>query len=252
MPRGALPSAPKGQPVRRKAPVKALRLAALLLTFGGAAGTVGLLAGCGSKGASSAITPSAERLQRDDLVAVADRLLQAEASARREIAAARIAWPLVAHGLPPKIPSATLTALSTASRAARAIVLPPLLLKPLSRSLTGPAAGIAGLFQSFTGLSERGWTLTTASAGEISSGSPAAARFARENVALYISSVYDGHFVGGLIGKSLLKAYTSLSGPGSTSAFGRSLTLAEVSALARFYSPANLQLHPHSGVLLGA
>jgi hypothetical protein len=233
--------------------VKALRLAALLLTLSGAAGTAGLLAGCGSKSASNATTtPSAERLQRDDLVAVAHGLLQAEASARREIASARIAWPLVAHGLPPKIPPATLTALSTASRSARAIVVPPLLIKPLSRSLTGPAAGIAGLFQSFTGLSERGWTLTTASSQEISRGSPAVSRFARENVALYISSVYDGHFVGGLIGKSLLKAYTSLAGAGATSVFGQTLTLAEVSALARFYSPASLQLHPHSGVLLGA
>jgi hypothetical protein len=242
-------------PAKAHAPVKApgaLRLAALLL-LGGLLATAGLLAGCGG-GSKRAVasTPSAERLQRSDLVAVARSLHQAEASAAREMAAARVAWPLVANGLPATIPPATLTALATASRAARGFVLPPLLLKPQSRSLTGPAAGIAGLFQSFTGLATRGWTLTSASAQEIAGGTPATARFARENVALYIDSVYDGHFLGGLIGKSLLHAYTSLSGMGSTSAFGSSLTLAEVTALARAYSPATLQLHPHAGVKLGA
>jgi hypothetical protein len=261
MPRGARPSASAASPpARAHAPVRGLRapgalrarrLAALLLCLGTIA-AAGLLAGCGgdSKSASAA-TPAAERLQRSDLVAVARSLRLAEPSAQREMTAARVAWPLVANGLPATIPPATLTALSTTSRAARAIVTPALMLKPQSRSLTGPAAGIAGLFQSFTGLTTRGWTLTLASAREIAGGTPAAARFARENVALYIDSVYDGHFDGGLIGKSLLKAYTSLAGTGSASAFGRTLTRAEVAALARAYSPASLQLHPHSGVQLG-
>jgi len=102
--------------------VKALRLATLLYALSGVAGTAVLLAGCGS-GSANASTPAAERLQREDLVAVARGLRQAEPSARREMAAARIAWPLVANGLPAKIPPATLTALSTASRAAHAIVL---------------------------------------------------------------------------------------------------------------------------------
>ncbi|HEY3865748.1 MAG TPA: hypothetical protein VGL54_06650 [Solirubrobacteraceae bacterium] len=228
--------------------MKALRLAALLLTLSGVAG---LLASCGG-GSASASTAAAERLQREDLVAVARGLRQAEPSARREIAAASIAWPLVASGLPAKIPPATLTALAATSRAARAIVVPPLMSKPQARSLTGPASGIAGLFQSFSGLTGRGWTLTHASSQEIASGSPAASRFARENVALYIDSVYDGHFDGGLIGKSLLKAYTSLAGSGTTSAFGGTLTQAEVSALAGAYSPASERLHPHPGVKLGS
>jgi hypothetical protein len=230
----------------------ALHLAALLLGLGGLLAAATLLAGCGGGKSASASTPAAERLQRSDLVAVARSLRLAEPSAQREMAAARVAWPLVANGLPAQIPPTTLAALSTAGRAAGAIVAPPLMLKPQSRSLTGPAAGIAGLFQSFTGLTARGWTLTHASAQEIATGSPIAARFARENVALYIDSVYDGHFLGGQIGKSLLKAYTSLAGTGATSAFGASLTPAEVSALARAYSPAGLQLHPHAGVKLGA
>jgi hypothetical protein len=224
-----------------------------LLCLGVLLAAAGLLAGCGG-GSTSAVAsaPAAERLQRSDLVAVARSLRLAEPSARHETAAAKVAWPLVANGLPATISPATLTALATASRAAGAIVAPPLMLKPQSRSLTGPAAGIAGLFQSYTGLTARGWTLTHAAAQEIATGSPTAARFARENVALYIDSVYDGHFLGGLIGKSLLKAYTALAGTGATSAFGASLSPAEVTALAQAYSPAALQLHPHAGVKLGS
>ena len=125
----------------------------------------------------------------------------------------------------------------------------PLMSKPRARSLTGPAAGIAGLFQPFNRLTERGWTLTGAAADEISSGTPTAASFARENVALYIDSVYDGHFDGSLIGKSLLKGYSLLGGP---AAFGGTLTEAEVQALARTYSPGAEQLYPHPGVHLGS
>ena len=227
--------------------MKALRLAALLLTLSGVAGAAGLLAGCGGTGSAS--TPAAERLQREDLVAVSHGLRQAEGSAGREMAAARIAWPLVANGLPASIPPATRPALSTASAAARAIVVPPLMSEAQSRSLTGPAAGITGLFRTFSGLTERGWTLTGAAADEIEGGSPAAARFARENVALYIDSVYDGHFDAALIGKSLLAGYRKLGG---AAAFGGALTQAEVDALADAYSPATERLHPHPGVKLGS
>ena len=228
--------------------MKALRLAALLLTLSGVAGAGAVLAGCGGK-SSAATNPTAEQLQREDLVAVSRGLRQAEGSVKREMAAARIAWPLVANGLPASIPPATRTAIAKAGAAARAIVAPPLLMKEQARSLTGPAAGIAGLFQPFSGLTERGWTLTGAAADEISGGTPAAARFARENVALYIDSVYDGHFDGSLIGKSLLKGYSQLGGP---AAFGGTLSEAEVQALARAYSPEAEQLHPHPGVRLGS
>ena len=227
--------------------MKALRITALLLTLSGVAGAAGLLAGCG--GSSSTSTPGAERLQREDLVATVRGLRQAEGSLRREMAAARIAWPLVANGLPASIPPNVPPAVSAASAAARAIVLPPLMSEAQARSLTGPAAGIAGLFRTFDGLNERGWTLTGAAGAEIEGGSPAAAQFARENVALYIDSVYDGHFDAALIGKSLLASYEKLGG---AKAFGATLTQAEVNALAGAYSSASEQLHPHPGVKLGA
>jgi hypothetical protein len=227
--------------------VKALRIAALLLIFSGVAGAAGLLAGCGGSGTTS--TPAAERLQREDLVATVRGLRQAEGSLRREMAAARIAWPLIANGLPASIPPDVQQAVSAASAAARAIVVPPLMSEAQARSLTGPAAGIAGLFRTFDGLTERGWTLTGAAGTEIEGGSPAAARFARENVALYIDSIYDGHFDGALIGKSLLTGYKKLGGAAT---FGGALTQAEVDALASAYSPASEQLHPHPGVKLGA
>ena len=81
--------------------MKTLRVAALLLTLSGVAGAAGLLAGCG--GSSSVSTPAAERLQREDLVAAVHDLRQAEGSVGREMAAAKIAWPLVANGLPTSI-----------------------------------------------------------------------------------------------------------------------------------------------------
>jgi hypothetical protein len=230
--------------------LRALRLATtLLLASGGLAGAAGLLAGCGGSG--SAVTPATERLQREDLVATAHGLRQAEASVAREMAAARVAWPLVANGLPATdtISPATRKALSTASGAAHAIVLPTLMGEMQARSLTGPAAGITGLYRTFHGLTERGWTLVAAAGVQVDSGPAAAARFARENVALYIDSVYDGHFDAGLVGKSLLAGYEKLGG---ARAFGAALTPAEVDALAGAYSPAAERLHPHPGVKLGS
>ena len=85
--------------------MKALRVAALLLTLSGVAGAMLALAGCG--GTSSVKSPAAERLQREDLAAVSRGLRQSEGSAQREMAAARSAWPLVANGLPASIPPAT-------------------------------------------------------------------------------------------------------------------------------------------------
>jgi hypothetical protein len=80
-------------------------------------------------------------------------------------------------------------------------------------------------------------------------GSPAAARFARENVALYIESVYDAHFTLAQVGKALLTGYRKLGGP---AAFERALSQAEVDALARTYSEPTDRLHPHVAVRLGS
>ncbi len=227
--------------------MKALRVAALLLTLGGVAGAGAVLAGCGST--SSATSPAEAGLEREDLVAVSRDLRQAEGSIQREMAAARIAWPLVADGLPASIPPATQSKVATAGAAAHAILVPPLMSEAQARKLTGPAAGIASLFGPFSRLVVRGWTLTGAAIDEIDSGSPAAARFARENVALYIDGVYDGHFDAALIGKSLLTGYRKLGGE---NAFGATLPEAEVDALARVYSLATERLDPHSGVKLGS
>ncbi len=228
--------------------MKALRVAALLLTLSGVASASATLAGCGGTSAGAA-SPAAIQLQREDLVAVSRALRQAAGSAQREMAAARIAWPLVADGLPAPIPPATRPAVSTASRMARAIVVPAPMSETQARLLTGPAAGIAGLFAVFSRLTERGWTLTSAAAVQITSGSPAAARFARENVALYIDSTYDGHFDAALIGKSLLAGYRLLGGE---KAFGGTLSQAEADALASAYSPATERLYPHPKVKLGS
>jgi hypothetical protein len=228
--------------------VKALRVAALLLTLSGVAGAGAVLAGCGGTSRLDASSPAAIQLQREDFVAVTSGLRQAVGSAQREMATARIAWPLLA-GLRAPIPPATSTAVFTASRMARAIVVPTPMSKAQARLLTGPAAGIAGLFATFSRLTERGWTLTSAAAAEITSGSPAAARFARENVALYIDSVYDGHFDAALIGKSLLTGYRLLGGE---KAFAGTLSQAEAYALASAYSPATERLYPHPKVKLGS
>jgi hypothetical protein len=228
--------------------VKALRVAALLLTLSGVAGASATLAGCGGTSGGAA-SPAAIQLQREDLVAVSRALRQATGSAQREMAAARIAWPLLAGGLPASIPPATRPAVSTASRMARAIVVPAPMSETQARLLTGPAAGIAGLFAVFSRLTERGWTLTSAAAVQITSGPPAAAAFARENVALYIDSTYDGHFDAALIGKSLLAGYRLLGGE---KAFGGTLSQAEADALASAYSPATERLYPHPKVKLGS
>jgi hypothetical protein len=227
--------------------VKALRVAALLLILSGTAGAGGALAGCGGTRKVVA-SPAAQMLQREDFVVISHGLREAEGSAEREMAAAKIAWPLVANGLPLSIPTRTRVAVASASKTAQAIVVPTPMSEAQARSLTGPAAGIASLFEPFQRLTERGWTLTGAAADEIASGTPAAARFARENVALYIDSIYDGHFDATLIGKSLLAGYKKL---GSAASFGGTLTQTEVDALARAYSPATEQLHPHSAVKLG-
>jgi hypothetical protein len=227
--------------------VKTLRVAALLLTLSGSAGAGAALAGCG--GTNSVGSPAAVSLQREDLAAVSRGLRQAEGSVQREMTAARIAWPLVANGLPASITQALRSRVTATGGTARAIVLPPLMSEAQARELTGPAAGIAGLFQRFSKLTERGWTLTEAAIASIDTGTPTAARFARENVALYIDSIYDGHFDATLIGKSLLTGYRRLGG---ATAFGGTLTQAEVDALARTYSPAAERLYPHPGVKLGS
>jgi hypothetical protein len=219
-----------------------VRVAALLLLSGAAI----VAAGCGAGKTSS---PAELKLQREDLIAVERALKTTESSVGREVAATRTAWPLVANGLPANIPPAARPPIAAAEESAAKIKLPVLLEEAQAVSLTGPAAQLAGLFRTFTGLATRGWQLIGAAIDEIEHGSPAGAKFARENVALYIESVYDGHFDLAQIDKKLRDGYRKLGGP---EAFGGALTQREVDGLARAYSEATDRLHPHVGVRLGS
>jgi hypothetical protein len=202
--------------------------------------------GCGTS--HVATTPAELRLQRQELAAVSRALAASRATVGREVAATKAAWPLIANGLPPDTRAPAGPASAAAASAAR-VPLPALFGEAPAASLTGPASGLAGLFRTYSGLSKRGWQMIAASIEQIQHGSPASARFARENVALYIESVYDAHFVLGQTGKQLSRAYKMLGGP---AAFGRSLSQAEVNALGEAYSEARDRLHPHAGVRLGS
>jgi hypothetical protein len=195
-----------------------------------------------------ATSPLALTLQRQDLVAVSRALRESESPAAHELAATRTAWPLVANGLPAD-PRALAGPVAAAAASAARVKLPTLFQEAPAASLTGPASGLAGLFRTYTGLATRGWRQIGAAVGEIDHGTPAAARFARENSPLYIESIYDAHFSLAQIGKQLTRAYTMLGG---AAAFGGSLTQAEVNALAEAYSEAAYRLHPHTGVRLGS
>lgn len=226
---------PRGTPAR-------VLLVALLCAV-----IVGVLSGCG--GANS--TPAELRLQREDLVAVSRALATVEHPVAIEVAAAKRAWPPIANGLPAgtKALASTRARVAAATTSAARIPTPPALGEARADSLTGAGAGLAGLFRNYIGLTSRGWTLTDAAIDQIQHGSPADARFARENVGLYIESVYDGHFDLAQVGKHLTDGYRRLGGP---AAFGRVLTQAEVDALAGAYSEASVRLHPHVGVRLGS
>jgi hypothetical protein len=204
------------------------------------------IAGCGS---SRTATPAATRLEREDFAAVSRALGSIAGAAGGEVAATRAAWPLIANGLPPTSGSGPPSAIVTAAASADRLRLPALLDEAHVVSLTGPAANVAGLARSYRGLAARGWGMIVASIGEIEHGSPATARFAKANVALYIESVYDAHFSLAQVGKQLLAGYAKLGGP---AAFGASLSESEIERLAGTYSEASDRLHPHVGVRLGS
>jgi hypothetical protein len=205
------------------------------------------LAACG--GASTASTPAALKLQREDLIAVSRALGQVEAPVAREVAATKAAWPLIANGLPDRIETVSRSPQARAAADAAQLRLPSLFSQARARTLTGPAAQISGLVRSYALLSARGWRLLDAGLDQIESAPPANASFARANAPLYIESIYDGHFVLAQVGKKLLAGYETLGGAG---AFGRALPQPEVKALAQAYSEARNRLHPHVGVRLGS
>lgn len=199
--------------------------------------------------ARTSSTPAALKLQREDLIAVSRALQSVQQPVAREVSATKTAWPLIANGLPSTSAPLARPSIAAAANSAAAIKLPGLLEESMATSLTGPASQLAGLFSVFTGLTSHGWQQIVAAMNSIEHGSPAGARFARENVALYIDSVYDGHFSLAQIGKKLLDGYRMLGGQ---SAFGKTLSEAEVNALAAAYSEAADRLHPHVAVRLGS
>jgi hypothetical protein len=167
-----------------------------------------------------------------------------------EVVASRAAWPLVANGLTAaRGRSDARGTIHAAGAAAGRLRSPPLFSEEESASLTGPAASLAGLYRSFDALATHGWQMIGAALDQIERGPAAAARFARANVALYIESVYDGHFSLSQIGRKLRDGYRRLGGEAG---FGAALSEREVRALADAYSEAVARLHPHVGVRLGS
>jgi hypothetical protein len=204
------------------------------------------LAGCGAKKGPA---PPALQLERTDLVAVSHALTSETASVDSEVAATKAAWPLVADGLPADTRTISRPAIRTAIERAATLSLPELFGERQAAAITGPSSPVTGTFRTFSLLATRGWRLIGAAIEQIEHGSPAGARFARANVALYIESVYDAHFSLAQIGKKMLKGYNELGGE---KAFGASLTQAEIDGLAATYSEATDRLYPHVGVRLGS
>jgi hypothetical protein len=219
----------------------------------------GMLVGCGSV-SSDGPSPRELALERSQLVQVSAGLRAAQGAIREEVAVSRGAWPSIAPGLPRALSPSLRGAVARASAKAAAIPAPPFLSEP--RSLTGPAAGIAGLYESYERLAPPAWRLTLAgidtirgasSAATPSTAAPSAtapsaaaastaAQFARGNSTFYIDAIYDAHFNLSLVGKSLLAAYEKLGGAG---AFGAKLPAGRLAALAAAYSIPAVRLEPH-------
>jgi hypothetical protein len=203
-------------------------------------------AGCGGGAGASA---TELRLEREDLVSVTHALQRAQVPVQREVASTKAAWPHVANGLPANTAAIPRVPIDAAAASAGKVVVPAPLQEAQATMLTGPGAAIAGLFRSYSGLSMRGWQMIGSAIDAIEAGTSTAARFARANVALYVESVYDGHFSLAQIGKKLRSGYRQLGGE---HAFGAALTAVEVAALERVYSEATDRLYPHVGVRLGS
>ncbi|HXA55727.1 MAG TPA: hypothetical protein VNV37_12715 [Solirubrobacteraceae bacterium] len=230
--------------------------------------------------------PAALRLERADLVLLAHSLQRLRPAVAGEVAAARTVWLSLAGGLPPAAsspaaahslaggsspgasaaraggaapPAKAARGTLLAARRAAALTLPSAVID--EGAVTGPAATLAGMLQSYARLSQRGWRYLAAA---LTAPSPPRARgraggragrrrvdphFLRANAPLYVYCVYDGHYDLSLIGKTLLSAYRALGG---AAAFGGTLTPGEVNTLAGAYSipAARLQPHPGPGVVV--
>lgn len=218
-------------------------------------GAAVLIVGCGSSSSSHAQSSRELTLERTQFEQVSRQLSGLEAAVKREVAASRVAWPSIADGLPQALGSGLRIAVSAANTRAKALPEPSFLAN--ARKLTGPASGVAGIYENYEQLAQRGWNLTEAAVQTISSagstgtnttatgaGAAAQASFERANSPLYIDAIYDAHFDLSLLGKSLVSGYEKLGGP---EAFGAALTQAQVNALAGVYSIPAVRLEPHPG-----
>jgi hypothetical protein len=174
------------------------------------------------------------------LVQVSEGLSVAKPAVARELTAVRAVWRLLYSGLPPSPTKALRALIQIAST--RAKQLPQPAFAADVKRLTGPASGLAAMWERYARLAERGATLTLATSGWAAAPAPALAAYGRSVSALYIDSIYDAHFELSLIGKSIVDAYKRLGG---ARAFGARLTPAKVAALASAYSIPAVRLAPH-------
>lgn len=224
-----------------------VRVATAILTL--AAALVAVLTGCGA--GSSSVSRREYALERAQFEQVADELREVQRDVHREVGTSRAAWPLIYNGLPTRMSASLQSRVKAASDVAGALPAPRFMTQ--QANLTGPASGIAGLYEDYDRLAERGWRLTETTVSGIVSGPRSVAEFVRANSPLYIDSIYDGHFDLSLIGKKLLDGYDKIedlsqepkfAGIGG---FGASLTRREVQALAAAYSIPAVRLEPHPG-----
>lgn len=222
-----------------------MRVATAILTLA----VLVLIAGCGSSGSS--VSRREFALERAQFEQVADELSEVRGSVHREVATSRMVWPLIYNGLPSRMSARLQSGVKAASDVAGALPAPRFMAK--QATLTGPASGIAGLYEDYDRLVERGWRLTETGVSGIVSGPLSVTRFVRANSPLYIDAIYDGHFDLSLIGKKLLDGYKKIehlseqkkfAGIGG---FGASLTQREIEALAAAYSIPAVRLEPHPG-----
>jgi hypothetical protein len=223
------------------------RIATAILAF--ALCAPGVLAGCGSS--ESDISRREYALERAQFEQVADELGEVRAAVHREVASSRAVWPRIYNGLPARIGAQLQDGVKAASEVAGDLPAPRFMAQ--QSTLTGPASGIASLYEDYDRLAERGWRLTETGIAGIVSGPVSVQRFVRANSPLYIDAIYDGHFDLSLIGKKLLEGYEKiedLSRQGKFAGiggFGASLTQRDMNALAAAYSIPAVRLEPHPG-----
>jgi hypothetical protein len=254
------------------------RAGALLMTVGA---TVAL-AGCGS---SSHSNSEELRLRRSDLAEVAHALISVRAPLANEVFVAKSVWPLIDRGLPlaptvarhtrdaragraasaaGRIPArlaagirrrAAIQARTAAALAQRyrtlrrrlaavttlAQQLPDVLVSNADE-LTGAGSAVSGLYALAAGLLEHSWKEIQATLTAPRNEPRAALAFLRANVDTYIIAVYDSHFDLSVLGKMVRAGFERLGG---AKAFADTLTQAQLSEIARAYSPSAARLSPH-------